>query len=122
MTGAASTSAVEPGLYQHYKGRLYRVLFVAPFWGHGTYGLLPDDLLFVCSGVDNIGVRLASDTAFMTAKWSGNGSELTSDGPVVIYVALYDEGRVAARPLKEFVENVDAAPGVREQRFKRIGP
>jgi hypothetical protein len=126
---------IESGLFRHYKGNLYRVLFIAPWWS-GQDQLKADDRLDVVAYDDSVGVRWhdTSNSTIFEARWSGNDFiRLDVDDPIVIYVALYDDGRVAARPLKEFEESVDVpcpAPqahntpfaGVdRVPRFERIG-
>src|SRR5690349_17770408 len=130
MTSAASSGAVvEPGVYRHYKGGLYRVLFRAPFWGHRAV-IAPDRLLSVCVSMDIVGVRLSSGTEFMTAKWSGNDGDgaVAMDELLVVYVSLAEHGRVSVRTAKQFVEQVgcsmrEAAPGFTTVvRFERIGP
>lgn len=113
---------IEPGLYRHYKStdaapKLYRVLFVAPWWSVHRETLLPDQPLHVVHNEYSNGLLTSvTSTAFMTALWSGNSSTVRLDERVVIYVALYGEGRVAARTEKEFAEHV--AP--HERRFERI--
>ena len=121
---------IEPGLYRHYKGKLYRVLFVAPWWS-GQDQLKADDVLDVVVRDGDVGVQWldGSNNTIFEARWSGNDFiRLDVDEPIVIYVALYDEGRVAARPLKEFEERVSApcfanVPGETHdvRRFERIG-
>lgn len=108
---------IEPGLYKHYKGKLYRVLFVAPWWS-GQDQLKPNDPLDVVVRDDAVGVQFLDDNnVVFTARWSGNDfARLDRGEPIVIYVALYDDGRVAARLLNEFEEIVDGVP-----RFERIG-
>jgi hypothetical protein len=113
---------VTPGLYRHYKGPLYRVLFVAEWVRCET--LVPDKLCHV-SIVDGwLGVICMPNfgTELMTALWSGNDTHAAQpEEHVVIYVALYDTGRVAARPLDEFEERVDVMGGGSVLRFERIG-
>jgi hypothetical protein len=115
---------IEPGLFRHYKNKLYRVLFVAPWWS-GQDQLKADDVLDVVAYDDSVGVRWhdAGNSTIFEAQWSGNDFiRLDVDEPIVIYVALYDEGRVAARPLKEFEGRVGLdgfSPDV--ARFERIG-
>lgn len=125
---------IEPGLFCHYKSteaapKLYRVLFVAYWRGpepamdgvvHVVVGGLRHDASLSvevhCTAEED------GDFPLFDARWSGNNTDVNIE-PVVIYVALYDDGRVAARPLKEFEEllpqtDYDKA----EPRFKRIGP
>jgi hypothetical protein len=71
---------VTPGVYKHYKGNFYRVLFVA--------------------------------------KNSANDAD-PRDENVVVYVALYDDGRVCVRPEREFLDVVTDAHGRVTARFFR---
>lgn len=59
----------------------------------------------------------------LTARWSGNDGSVGHGMQIVIYVALYDDGRVAARPLNEFEERVtvDGFRSTDVPRFERIG-
>lgn len=120
---------VTPGLYRHYKGNDYRVLWILPWWGGyaKVVTLRPDDLVHVCVSsderLDEIGVRSADmhNCAILTAKWSGGDeTKLTYlEGRIVIYVSLSTPGRISARTEKEFEETIsDGAPGL---RFTRIG-
>ncbi len=120
---------IEPGLYKHYKNKKrYRVLFVAP-WRSGQDQLKPDDLLDVVFTFGYTGIRWhdAANSVLFTARWSGNDfARLDVDDPIVIYVALYDEGRVAARRLDEFEEHIhvpcdDGGHPHVVPRFERIG-
>lgn len=124
-----------PGVYKHYKaGRLYRVLFVAT-WAHSEEWIVSDaDLLTFVSG-PAIFVQRAPETTggyfrgtpLVGVKWSGNDGHLHAHNRLVVYVGLYGQGRVSARTLKEFEENVDVpcADGVVDKhtapRFERIG-
>lgn len=111
------TSPVEPGTYEHYKGGKYRVLFTAPWWGTRE-PLKPDTLIYVrphTTGavVGNVDTRMPF---LMYARWSGNGDYRPEvDEPIVIYVALYGEGRVAARTLWEFTQVVEGG----KRRFEK---
>lgn len=127
MTRAAGrgNEIVEPGLYRHYKGNLYRVLFVVPWWG-SRRPVSADAVIHVKSFDDLPGaVDHADAMAFMTALWSGNGStRLEVDEPIVVYIALYGEGRIAARVGWEFTQDVEVsspAGPVRKPRFERVG-
>jgi hypothetical protein len=111
---------VTPGLYRHYKGPLYRVLFVAEC--RGIDKLEADEVLRVGDAdgqyteivKEQLWHRELNFSHLLDARWSGNTTRVAA-GPVVIYVALYDTGRVAARPLDEFEEHIDGVP-----RFERI--
>lgn len=122
---------ITPGLYQHYRNREhYRVLCVVRAYS-GFKGLVASQPLQIhvaapAAKRDGIFIDAGSPNAFMTAQWSGNGGDLAWEEPVVIYVALYDDGRISARPLKEFEEDVttpcaDSGPSHRVPRFERIG-
>jgi len=115
---------IEPGLYKHYKNqKLYRVLFVAEWNGQDAAPLLvPDEPIEVHASEDHgvYACRLSNDKELLTAKWSGNTGVLHNNEPVVIYVALYDDGRVAARSLQEFEERVDMMGGGSLPRFARV--
>jgi hypothetical protein len=54
------------------------------------------------------------------ARWSGNDTRVAADTSIVIYVALYGEGRVAARTVKEFEQRTGGDLDV--QRFEWVGP
>lgn len=119
---------VTPGLYRHYKDRLYRVLFVAEWAGRSlpsVDAVLPIGMREVYDAPVELTVGYPLDTKLFDARWSGNTCDVTLDERIVIYVALYGEGRVAARAEKEFEEEVDSggAPelGMRSPRFERIG-
>ena len=125
---------IAPGLYRHYKGNYYRVLFAPVIFTEGEHAdvdgvevapLAPNDEVvvyvsddhFLCAcpaSVFPVGkfLRLA------LAKWSGNGAHLAGDR-VVIYVGLYGDGRVSARDLSEFEGAVD---GSNKLRFARVSP
>jgi hypothetical protein len=117
---------ITPGLYRHYKGKSYRVLFVAPWWSGLDDTLQPDQLIHVTSneyaageGLDGVGlVTSATELSFLTVKWSGNNGTVRLEECVVIYVALYAAGRVAARTVAEFEEGIKETGG---RRFERIG-
>ena len=117
---------LRPGVYRHYKGNLYRVLFAPPWWGTRVKPLKADDVVHVAAYDDTIGLLdQSAPHVFMTALWSGNGATLLDNNePIVIYVALYDNGRVAARTLAEFAEfgTFDGGSfGFQSWRFERIG-
>lgn len=120
---------VTPGLYRHYKGPLYRVLFVAD-WLSKT-APEPDEILqvfLIASRIYVSDVRDKEDRVHFgeglvldNVRWSGNTSRVNDERNkrVVIYVSLSGEGRVSARTVKEFEESIgDGAPSV---RFERIG-
>lgn len=118
------------GLYRHYKnGQLYRFLFVC----HMSLSATPrdDEPLKVFSQDDFLflGKPGECSTCLFEARWSGNprvvltgpsdedyGSRLF---PIAIYVAIYDNGRIAARPLAEFEEQVEHA-GKKVPRFAKV--
>lgn len=125
---------IKPGLYKHYKNqKLYRVLFTAGWDGQPpneneeTYVVCDRDNETLCF-VHRRGQKKGGPYAMLFyARWSGNDSKVAPREQIVIYVALYNEGRVAARPLKEFEERVDVpcADNPHEThdvpRFERIG-
>lgn len=111
-----------PGLYLHYKGNVYRVLFVAEWWSVLREVLQLDQPVYVTP--NNYGVGLltsATSGTFMTAKWSGNDGVARLEERVVIYVALYGDGRVAARTEREFEEYIGEHDLNAVCRFERIG-
>ncbi len=118
---------VTPGLYKHYKGNSYRVLFCAVWRERVT----PADDVEVVLGCDSTGRELyacavgssgqvpAAD--LLLARWSGN-THIEYAETVVVYVALYGIGRVSVRPVREFegqVPRLDGGPGT-EPRFIRV--
>ena len=112
------------GLYKHYKGNLYRVLFVAPWWSPGER-VFPGLHVHVAPYDYDVGVRVLNRDAFLTAEWSGNEpSVLSLNAPIVIYVSLSGHGRVSARTLAEFEEQIsyNAVTLTPTLRFERIGP
>ena len=113
---------IEPGAYKHYKGGPYRVLFVVPWWSRDVK-LDQNDPVYCVPYDHRIGARLnprGSDT-FLIALWSGNDSVvLPIDTPIVIYVALYADGRICARTVAEFEERVQSGATTRP-RCERIG-
>ena len=117
--------SIEPGLYVHSKSnKHYRVLFLAQ-WLDGR-DPEPDVPLGV-HVLDSDGVALwvwrqassSQHKPFMLAKWSGNKPCAWRDS-LVIYVALYDEGRVSVRTVAEFEEIVQIN-GKDVPRFVRVG-
>lgn len=119
---------IDAGLYLHHKsGNKYRVLFVGT-WYDGMHKIgepfVPDtDGLVSINGDAKVFPHAEGDSGLFTARWSGNSTHVVHEEPVVIYVALYGDGRVAARPLKEFVERVtlDGFRSTDVPRFERIG-
>ena len=100
---------IDPGLYRHYKNhKLYRVLFTAEWAVRYFPG--EDALLHVYVANDRFRVAPAPTVippgALFSARWSGNSTTAYIGEPIVIYVALYDDGRVAARPLAEFTTEI----------------
>lgn len=128
---------VKPGLYRHYKGNSYRVLFVA-IWSDNEFETpAPDSDVYVYPGSDvghfkrsKISMFAATrsaeqEFAIIVAKWSGNpdGPVNKYDQPIVIYVALYGDGRVSARTVEEFEEQVQQPLDTfTRPRFEWIGP
>lgn len=117
---------ITSGLYRHYKGPLYRVLFIAEWARLPPAG--PDAPCYV-QVVDNtlwvsIEKKVGPGPRVVVAKWSGNDNEVVTDDHVVIYVSLSEHGRVSARTEKEFEEEVEIAvngTGYTLSRFDRIG-
>ena len=114
-----------PGLYVHSKSnKRYRVLFEAQ-WLDGK-DLEPDMSLGI-HVLDSDGVALwvwrqestSTHKPFVLVKWSGN-KPCAWRAPLVIYVALYDEGRVSARTVEEFEEIVQLN-NKDVPRFVRVG-
>lgn len=119
--------SVEPGLYRHWKGNLYRFLFLAQFAGDG---LEPDaDVMIIVNPEDDDvgrgGIHLVAcrqgevDHGWvievLAAKSSTDGP--TKDGDVLVaYVALYGDGRVSVREISEW--GAEVRPGV--PRFKLL--
>lgn len=115
---------VKLGLYRHYKStdaepKLYRVLFTAIWSDDENPRPTPDARVYLFPGSDvghfkRVKIPLfastrntESDFAAMVAMWSGNtGGGLELGELVVIYVALYGDGRVSARTVEEFEEQV----------------
>jgi hypothetical protein len=125
-------TVVTAGLYRHYKGRDYRphdyrVLLVAEWVWDGRTPTTDCELLVIARPAPAVQLRAGGGLygrPLFTARWSSNTNDVFEGQAIVIYVALYGEGRVAARRLKEFEEEVDVgAPelGLRGARFERIG-
>jgi hypothetical protein len=112
---------IKPGVFKHYKGNLYRVLFVAPWWSVLREPLQPDQFLYVAPNEYGVGLLTSSTSnSFLMAKWSGNDGVVRLEEPVVIYVSLSDHGRVSARTVREFEEK--GCLGTMDlPRFERIG-
>lgn len=108
------TPVVPAGLYRHYKGGMYRVLFTAR--SVFSRPLQPNEEAVVY--VDNsrvILVGLKSDVevrggVLFLAKNSTDG-ELRLHTNMVVYVALYGDGRISVRDAEEFCAEV--SKGVR---------
>lgn len=105
---------VKPGVYQHYKGNLYRVLFGAEWCGETP---TTDALCSVfVAGIESdasptraVGVARAGASwglPLFEARWSGNTNSVKPYQHVVVYVSLSDSGRVSIRTVKEFEETV----------------
>lgn len=113
-----------PGLYRHYKGNIYRVLFEAT-WADSP----PATDAIVTVGANYMGhivacvpERSAFEGLILEARWSGNTTDVVHTEPLVVYVALYGIGRVSVRPEKEFDEGVPklyGGPGT-QPRFVRV--
>jgi hypothetical protein len=124
---------VTGGLYKHKSGNLYRVLFVAEWVWDGRSPIADAELLVIARPAPAVQLRAGGGLygkLLFTAKWSSNTNEVFEGQAIVIYIALYGEGRVAARRLKEFEEAVETAaeaagPGSTQfetvPRFERIG-
>jgi hypothetical protein len=127
--GALDDHGVTPGVvYRHYKGHLYRVLMLARYYGadhlapdaevvvHYDPDIEPD----IFSGIHLLAcVKEEVDHGrvleILEAKNSTDGP--TPDGCVlVVYVCLYDDGRLSVREASEFASQ--APTGVR--RFERV--
>lgn len=101
---------VTPGLYVHSKSnKRYRVLFAADWLDSPPTN--PDVLCKIVLGGTSclvIGPELFREEKFnilFTARWSGNKPCKVND-PCIVYVALYDDGRVSVRSVEEFEEVV----------------
>lgn len=99
---------IKPGVYQHYKGPLYRVLFLAEWMGDGVPKADATMLVEIMDG-SWVGICSTRRTytsgsrfSILTAKWSGNTNDVADGDPIVIYVSLSESGRVSARTVKEF--------------------
>lgn len=117
---------IKSGLYRHYKGKLYRVLFTAAWFG--TRESLKPNTPISIYVQPRLGAVVVSDVTHgndvFKAFWSGNGEyRAESDEAIVVYVALYDNGRVSARTVWEFEERVavDGFSSSDVARFERIG-
>ena len=133
---AGDAAMVTPGLYRHYKGPLYRVLFVAD-WLSKTAPESDEvlEVFLVANRIYVSDVRDKEDREHFgdglildNVRWSGNTSRVNDERNkrVVIYVSLSDDGRVSARTVREFEEMVDVpcadgGPSHRVPRFERIG-
>ncbi len=117
------------GLYKHSKtGNHYRVLFAAQWWWlspceNGT----PDQEVgvYVLSngriGLWPVSQEYGQQHAILVARWSGNKPLAEDDDRrCVVYVALYGDGRVSVRSVKEFTEIV-SVDGKDVPRFVRVG-
>ena len=125
---------MQNGLYRHYKnGNLYRLLFTAAWQvsDNGASGEAAqkelknnDDVyVYVYNSISSpsigAGVVAPWDDRYLllTSKWSGNLNPGRGD-LVAIYVAIYEEGRLASRSLSEFNSTVEYE-GATVQRFQR---
>ena len=115
--------------YKHYKnGKTYRRLFVAT-WRQEHHGSLSnDDKVYVSihGSISNphLGADLRphwnDDYAVVIARWSGNAEPIYGE-KIVIYVAAYDEGRIAVRLLSEFEDEIEWE-GKKVCRFQPLFP
>lgn len=125
---------VKPGVYKHYKGNSYRVLFTAEWF---TRDMPDEDALVAVYAEANsdqsvsLRVRLREKdnpgfyggAGLFDARWSSNSTTVYLGTLVVIYIALYGDGRVSARTVEEFEEQVQQ-PGdtFKRPRFEWVGP
>lgn len=125
------------GTFRHYKnGKNYRPLFLATWqMSHGSdlaklkdSKLSNNDEIFVAihgsiSG-PHLGASLSphwnSDYDVVKALWSGNAEPKFGD-KVIVYVAIYDEGRIAVRLLSEFEDEIEWE-GKKVRRFQPPPP
>jgi len=122
---------VEPGLFRHYKGNFYRVLFLAR---HDAGRVLEPDEEVLVFAVQEEGLLYFSpakeleaqaktvggavcDLEILRAKNSTDGKPAPGS-TYVVYVCLYGDGRISVRELSEFESF--AVSG--EPRFKRVEP
>ena len=112
---------VKPGVYRHWKGNRYRVLFMACYTG--SRSLNPDEeaLIYGASYLGGTpskplyclpsrGFPHNHATAFLAVRNSTDG-QTPKDSTLVVYVALYGDGRVSVREIEEFAG--EARPGIR---------
>ncbi len=124
---------IEPGLFRHYKGNDYRVLFTAAWADYERPQPDDDVILYVDSlyGRRTIGFSAVCGhrkppQAFMKVKWSGNPCEPTDENcvsagdTIIIYVSLSSPGRLSARTEVEFEDKLSG--DLKVERFQRIGP
>ncbi len=115
------------GTFKHYKnGKNYRGLFLA-IWRQEHQGpLTNDDKVYVTIHAafsnPHLGAGLQphwhDNHAIVTARWSGNAEPKYGD-KVMIYVAAYDEGRIAVRLLSEFEDEIEWE-GKKVRRFQPL--
>lgn len=108
---------IKPGVYQHYKGPLYRVLFIAEW---GVRDMPEPDIVLAtyaeANSDESVSLRVRprqngnpgfyGGAGLFDARWSGNSTTIYIGEAVVIYVSLSERGRVSARTVKEFEEYV----------------
>lgn len=111
-------SMIAQGLYRHYKNQqLYRVLFVTT-WGDTRAPVEDGPVSVAIETPENLHVGVFPfHTEVIGARWSGNLPFVKYGDRIVIYVALYEEGRVAARPESEFEATINGSL----RRFARVG-
>jgi len=119
---------VEPGVYKHYKGQQYRVLFMATWADYERPQPDDDVIVYVDGKLSAVCAHRKPLNVLMTVKWSGNPCDSNAEAAVdagdtvVIYVGLYGEGRLSARTETEFTERVAKPDSEMTVRFRRIGP
>lgn len=124
----------KPGLHLHYKNKkYYRALVVTRYCAADV--LLPDESVVVfidrffekrhSYALPRLVFNLAPERTIVTAKSSSNDPIRVVNGEtieLVVYVALYDDGRVSVRPKSEFMEIITLEDGSLVPRFARVGP
>ena len=115
------------GLYKHQKsGRLYRVLFTghwdsrAPEDNEEIFVVCDRNNQILCFAPHNYGKAQKPGGPYallFMANWSGNDDKVAPREEVVVYVALYDAGRLSVRSKREFNEEVEFGNNQRGRRF-----
>jgi hypothetical protein len=117
----------QPGIYQHYKGGKYRALFLTKYIGDP---IEPADSapLSVCLQPDGTVVALEQDKQhllignILVALWSGNEGASVHHGDLLTIYASLENGRIAARPWKEFGGRTMLADRTTPRRFAFLTP